>query len=420
MDHARFGSLHLAYVLSEDTRRRLAMWDAFLARAESTELGPLQLEIYRHLRSATVGASTRIEGNPLTVSEVAAVIQGEHVDASRNARLEVENYNQALTLAASLSLAPDFRWSHMVFMSMNGQILRALPEDRQGRYRDGPVYIGEAYTGLPASLVVGLMDRLIEWLSESDDHPLVRSALLHLNVLAIHPWFDGNGRTSRVLSTLELLRAGVRNPDLISIEPYLASHRSAYISRLQDAHGPTYAPDQHSATEWVEYIVRVSTDRLDVEVRIREALERDLGVLTARLHDVGHPLDWAPVLWLASSIPIRTRELAAGLGRSMPWARARLSAMAASGWLTQVGRTRGTSYVAGDRLRTLDLQLPDLLMRFEQGQRLDDRADDDSVSSTQAARPSRRLDPSRRSPGEGRSRANRMTAKRGRRPDAPG
>lgn len=401
MDHARFGSLHLAYTLSEDTRRRLDVWDAFLARAESTELGPLQLEIYRHLRSATVGASTRIEGNPLTVNEVGAVIQGEHVDASRSARLEVENYNQALTLAASLALAPDFRWSHMVFMSMNGQILRALPEDRQGRYRDGPVYIGEAYTGPPASLVIGLMDRLIEWLSDTDEHPLVRSALLHLNVLAIHPWFDGNGRTSRVLSTLELLRAGVRNPELISIEPFLASNRSAYISRLQNTHGARYDPDQHSATEWVEFIVRVSTERLDVEVRIREALERDLGVLTATLTDIGEPIDWAPILWLASSIPVTTRELAAGFGRSMPWARARLAAMARSGWLAQVGRTRGTSYVAGDRLRALDLRLPDLLMRFEQGQRLSDRPDGDSVSSSQAAPPSRRLDQSRRSPGEG-------------------
>jgi hypothetical protein len=391
MDALRFGSLHLAYTLSDDTRRRLDVWSASVAR-RSVPSGPLQLEIYRHLRSATVGASTRIEGNPLSNVEVDAVIHGEHVDASRDARLEVENYNQALTLASSLAAAPDFRWSHMVFVAVNGQVLRALPEDRQGRYRDGPVYIGDAYTGPPETMVLGLMDRLIGWLDESDEHPLVRAALLHLNVLAIHPWFDGNGRTARVLSTLELLRAGVSAPELVSIEPYLASHRDEYIARLQDAHGPTYAPEQHSATEWVEYIVRIATERRDVELRIREVLERDLGILSAALSGTRDPLDWAPMLWLASAMPIRTREVATGFGRSMPWARGRLAAMARTGWLEQVGRTRGTSYVAGERLSALDLGLPELLDRYAQGRRLDGSDEQEPVSSSEAAAPSWRLE----------------------------
>jgi len=46
-----------------------------------------------------------------------------------------------------------------------------------------------------------------------------RRSCSSLNVLAIHPWIDGNGRSSRVLSTLELLRAGVRAPELVNIEP---------------------------------------------------------------------------------------------------------------------------------------------------------------------------------------------------------
>ena len=367
MDPLRHGSLHLAHTIGPDTAERLRRWDAALVLGPQEQLGPWHIELYRHLRSATVGASTRIEGNPLSVAEVDAVIQGESVDASAHARQEVTNYNQALTLATSFALAPDFAWSNMVFVAINGQILHGLPDDRQGRYRDGPVYIGEAYEGPHASQVPGLMRTLIDWLESSRDHPLVRAALLHLNVLAIHPWIDGNGRSSRVLSTLELLRAGVRGPELVNIEPYLASNRAEYIAHLQAAHGPTYRPDEHSATEWVAYIVRVSTDRLSIDVLLRDALEHDYARLLAALERRSEPLEWISTLWISAAIPIRTRDVARAFQRSMPWARARLAQMVSAGWLRQIGRTRAASYVATDRLVGMGLRMPELIRRYDLG-----------------------------------------------------
>jgi hypothetical protein len=367
MDPLRHGSLHLAHTIGTDTAARLHRWDAVVADRTPRNLGPWQVELLRHLRGATVGASTRIEGNTLSVPEVESVLQGESVDASLQTRLEVANYNGALGLATTFALTPDFAWSHLVFTALNGQILHGLPQDRDGRYRDGPVYIGEAYEGPEAGRVTELMSMLIDWVSTSDDHPLVRAALLHLNVLAIHPWFDGNGRTSRVVSTLELLRSGIRSPELVNVEPYLARNRDEYIANLQAAHGPAYRPDEHSATEWVAYMVRVSTDRLSIDDRLREALEHDYGVLSAELERSGDPLDWLSTLWIASALPVRSRAVADAFGRSMPWARARLAQMAAAGWLDQVGRTRGTSYRASDRLTTLDLSLPDVIRRYDLG-----------------------------------------------------
>jgi hypothetical protein len=229
------------------------------------------------------------------------------------------------------------------------------------------VHIGEAYEGPSASRVHELMAMLIDWLGSSTDHPLVRAALLHLNVLAIHPWFDGNGRTSRVASTLELLRAGVRAPELVNVEPYLAGHRDEYIANLQAAHGPTYRPEEHSATEWIAYMVRISTDRLAIDVRLGDALEHDYGVLTAELERSGEPLEWMSTLWIAAAVPIRTRSVADAFGRSMPWARARLAQIVTAGWLVQLGRTRAASYVASDRLDAMDLWLPDLIRRYDLG-----------------------------------------------------
>ena len=377
MDPLRHGSLHLAYTLGPEATERLHRWDAAQALGPPAELGPWHIELYRHLRSATVGASTRIEGNTLSVAEVDAVIQGDPIDATPQARQEVANYNQALTLVTSLALAPDFTWSNMVFVAINGQILHGLPEDRQGRYRDGPVYIGEAYVGPDATQVPTLIGTLIDWLGSSDEHPLVRAALLHLNVLAIHPWFDGNGRSARVLSTLELLRAGVRAPELVNIEPYLASNRDEYIAQLQAAHGPTYRPDDHSATEWVEYIIRVSTDRLSIDLLLGAALEHDYGRLMATLEQRGEPQEWVSTLWVAAAVPIRTRAVARAFDRSMPWARARLARMIEEGWLRQLGRTRAASYVATDRLTEMRLRMPELIRRYDLGLGLDTSPSDD-------------------------------------------
>ena len=71
-------------------------------------------------------------------------------------------------------------------------------------------------------------------------------------------------------------------------------------------------------------------------------------------------------------MPIRSRDLAEGMGRSMPWARARLARMVEAGWLIQHGRTRAATYVAAERLTSLDLRLPDRIRRYDGGLSLDD------------------------------------------------
>lgn len=79
----------------------------------------------------------------------------------------------------------------------------------------------------------------VAWLQVSDWHPLVRTALLHLNLVAIHPWMNGNGRTARILSSLELMRH-VRAPELISIEPAILRRHEEYFRLIREALGPTY------------------------------------------------------------------------------------------------------------------------------------------------------------------------------------
>jgi len=202
------------------------------------------------------------------------------------------------------------------------------------------------------------------------DHALVRAALLHLNLVAIHPFLDGNGRTARVASTLELVRSEVRAPELLSVETYLAAHRSEYFDRLRSALGDSYQPDRHSATEWVDYYVRITTALLDIERRIDEAFPHDMYLISDILGRRHEPADWVHVLHMAASYHIRTSEVAEFFDRSLPWARNQLNRLVAAGWLRQEGRTRAAHWLASDLLRSLDLRVPQLLVQLEGGQTL--------------------------------------------------
>ena len=131
--------------------------------------------------------------------------------------------------------------------------------------------VGGAYNPPHQGMVPALMTSLVTWFeSSADEHPLVQAGLAHLNVVSIHPWLDGNGRTSRVVGSLVLMRRGISAPELVNIESAIRANPAAYVDALQAAHGGTYQPDRHAATPWLEYFTALSVDRLELRTRLRQ------------------------------------------------------------------------------------------------------------------------------------------------------
>lgn len=359
--------LYVSYDLSQETSERLQAWsDSLAVEPVQTEVR-WHLHLQRYMRSVTVTRSTNIEGNPMSPPQVDALLSGDPVDAPQQAQLEVLNYNRALNLATTFAQTETHEWQESTVAAINSTIMQGLPNDEQGRYRRDDVTVAGVYQAPAPYLIRQQMADLITWLRACDDHPLVRVALLHLNLVAVHPFLDGNGRAARVLSSLELMRSGVRAPELVSIEPYLAANREEYFERLHTTIGASYSPDRHSATEWVEYYVRVSAGMLDNDRRLDEAWPHDFGMLADVLSRRGQPLDWAPILHMAAYSALRTREVADVYDRSLQWSRARLNAVESAGWIRHEGRTRGTRWLATDQLMALDLRIPSLMRQFEQG-----------------------------------------------------
>lgn len=362
-------NLYLDHALSTETQARLEGWSR--AMAEEPPLPPVRWHLRRdtYLRHAAIGASIRIEGNGLSNQQTDALLQGEPVQASLVHRVEARNYDAALGLAANFAQDPAFEWQELVFRLINGAVMRDLEDDTQGRYRDGPVGVGSVYAAPDHRAVPGLMGALVHWLRTPDVHPLVRTALLHLNLVAIHPWFNGNGRSARILSQLELLRV-VRAPELISIEPELEAQQETYFEQIRDAVGPAYAPDRHSTSEWVEWYVGLHTARLEEGQRLNQATMLDVMTVMRALELRGEPLDWGPLIHIAAFGPFVTRSIRDAYRNSPSAARALAGRLVDAGWIVPRGATRGRHYVGTDRVRALQLRGPELVARWERQQTL--------------------------------------------------
>jgi len=167
---------------------------------------------------------------------------------------------------------------------------------------------------------------------------------------------------------MELIRDGIQSPELISIEAYLRRNRDEYIAALRTTLGPTYDPDQHPVTEWLDYYTRITLDRLEARNRLLDWLPTDIGVLISVLADAGEPLEWAPTLLAARVGRLRTAALAELTGRSMPAARAELGRVSRAGWLEPHGTTRGRWYAPSERLSALPLHVPELVELMAAGE----------------------------------------------------
>ena len=102
--------------------------------------------------------------------------------------------------------------------------------------------------------VPGLMRAFALWLREEKGtlHPVLKAGIAHIHLVAIHPFWDGNGRTARGLATLVLQRSGFGFKKLLSLESGFASIRDKYFTAIERTLGPAFARD-YDTTLWLEF-----------------------------------------------------------------------------------------------------------------------------------------------------------------------
>lgn len=226
-------------------------------------------------RSISTYASTSIEGNPLSLTEVKRLIKSSPSRLRRSER-EVINYNRVLTwLSDHREAAFDAEWLLRIHAGVMDGL---LPPHQTGHYRQEPVIIHEPRTGeivfLPPDYqdVAPLVDELIAFVQQNQGlDPLLLAGLFHKQFVIIHPFIDGNGRTARLATNHLLNGLGLRLTSLFSFENYYNQNVSRYFRQV-GAFGNYY--DLVGAldfTPWLEYFAEGILDELQ---RVEKNLAR--------------------------------------------------------------------------------------------------------------------------------------------------
>ncbi len=156
--------------------------------------------------------SNKIEGNTLTLQETALVIEkGLTVGGKTlNEHLEAINHTHAIDFIKEVVQKREPITERLI-MEIHALILKGIDNRNAGAYRDVPVMISGAKHVPPQPYTVPMeMENLMQWYNENREklHPIVLSAEMHERLVTIHPFIDGNGRTSRLLMNLILLQHG--------------------------------------------------------------------------------------------------------------------------------------------------------------------------------------------------------------------
>mgnify|MGYP000854753836 CR=1 FL=1 len=197
--------------------------------------------------------SNGIEGNTLTLKETKVVLEGITIGGkSVVEHLEAINHENAIEYLEELINAKTeiTEWN---IKNLHQLILKGIDDDNAGKYRNQNVTISGANHIPPEYVVVPeLMEKLIINYEDWDDyHPIIRAALLHGELVKIHPFIDGNGRTSRLIMNMELMSCGYV-PVIIKKE-----NRLKYYEALDKGH------TTKDYTDFVKLVAEAENHMLD-------------------------------------------------------------------------------------------------------------------------------------------------------------
>ena len=235
-------------------------------------------EFEKAAREVSAHASTSIEGNPLPLTEVKKILKSKPAYI-RDSEKEVLNYNEALEylnkkLEKEEPLAPSLELILKIHQIVTKDL---LPQQDTGVLRKRPVVVNDPRRGqivyLPPDVneVEPLMLSLIEFVNQQGGKidNLILSGIFHKQMVLIHPFMDGNGRTTRLATKVLLTQMGLNTFNLFSFENYYNKNVTRYFQYVGERGDYYDLKDKIDFTNWLEYFTEGIIDEL---VRVQEIL----------------------------------------------------------------------------------------------------------------------------------------------------
>lgn len=246
----------------------------------------------RSVLITSTGASTRIEGARLSDADIEKLMRGINIQKFTNRdKQEVRGYYELLENVFNSWKKLNFNES--LVKHFHGELLKYAEKDQGHRseYKkeENKVHmideagqsIGILFDTSPAYLTPGQMRDLTEWtqktLTENKYHPLLAIGNFLVEFLKIHPFSDGNGRLSRVLTNLLLLHAGYLYMPYISHEKLVEDNKPDYYISLRRSQ-KTIGTKEESITAWLNFFLNIflKQSQMAVELLSKENIEKIL------------------------------------------------------------------------------------------------------------------------------------------------
>lgn len=253
------------YTITSQIAKRLKDIEAIRDQVIAIPLTPTVLTSLREsARIYTTHYSTMIEGNRLNPEEIEEVLTHKgHFPGRERDEAEVKGYYAALQAVEEWSAQEksltekSIQTIHAFVMAAGSTRVKPTPY----RTAQNAIYAARRvliYLPPEPSYVPALMEQFVAWVEENNKLPVpLVAAIAHYQYATIHPYYDGNGRTARLLTTFLLHRGGYDLKGLYSLEEYYARNLGAYYDAITIGPSHNYHEGRAEAdiTPWIDYFI---------------------------------------------------------------------------------------------------------------------------------------------------------------------
>lgn len=249
-------------------------------------------------------ASNKIEGNPLSEKQVNEILDSDEKKHYLKPEQEIRNYFLAINYLDECFIKKE-KFSKKLILNVQKLVEKGASKEKigfRGQMPPGVLFaVYDSKTGNPDYIppeyvdIEPLINDLINYVNSSDDHPLIIAAMVHYQMVTIHPFEDGNGRTARLLSSYILNYYGYGFNGIGSIEEYFAYDIDEYYNSIQMGLPALYYLGRNNPPHieiWLEYFlkmmylystkvsaIQIENRKEQVNINISHLKEKDIKLL---------------------------------------------------------------------------------------------------------------------------------------------
>lgn len=306
----------------------------------------LSLRLFQENQILATHYSTSIEGNPLSPIDVTNIILNDQIPTTKSEK-EVKNYFQVLNKISTLAkkhtpLSPG------LVCELHHLLMDGIEKKDLGKFRDSGVFVGHKtkteivvkhtppyHTAIEIEKAIQEVFEYVQ--GNSQEHPLLKAAILHHEFAYIHPFLDGNGRLARILTAYYLLLKNYEVTKYFILDDFYDIDRSLYSDSLHTA-------DKGEKTEWIEYFLEGIAHSLQSALaRIHDLKQVNLDEFQGEKRVLVSRREEEVLQIVIEKKAIKTSDICDALSVTRQQSHALLSSLVKKGLLEKYGKTK-TSY----------------------------------------------------------------------------